>query len=152
MRPVYAVETLALCWDEGQELLQEHWREIALNRDQIVLAPDLASYQDMERRGQLLLVTMRVEGKLVGYHASLIRPHLHYRHSLTAFTDVFYVKPEHRLGRNAMHLFEHVEYQLKNRGVERMYASCKLSLDLLPLFTRVLGWTEIERVFSKMVA
>jgi|SRR5271154_6877167 len=147
-----AVETLAECWEEGQALLELHWREIALNRDLIKLDPDLASYQDLERHGQLQLVTMRDDqGTLWGYHVSLIRPHLHYHSSLTAFTDVFFIHPDHRQGTAAWKLFRFVEAQLKRRGVQRMYATCKLSLDLKPLFLR-LGWTEIERVFTKLVA
>jgi len=146
-----AVETLAQCWDEGQALLKLHWAEIALHRELIPLEPDLMSYQDLERRGQLLLVTMRDdEGTLVGYHVTLIRPHLHYHSSLTGFTDVFFIHPDHRKGTAALKLFRFVERQLALRSVERMYATCKLSLDLKPLFTR-LGWDEIERVFCKLV-
>jgi GNAT superfamily N-acetyltransferase len=146
-----AVETLAECWEEGQALLELHWQEIALHRDLIPLAPDLASYQELERRGQLQLVTMRDdEGTLYGYHVTLIRPHLHYRHSLTGFVDVYYLHPSQRKGSTAALLFRFAEAHLKARGVQRMYASCKLSLDLQVLFRRV-GWTEIERVFSKLV-
>lgn len=146
-----AVETLAQCWDEGQALLRLHWAEIALHRELIALDPDFASYQDMERRGQLLLVTMRDdEGTLCGYHVSLVRPHLHYRSSLTAFTDVFYIHPAQRKGAAASKLFKFVEGELERAGVERMYATCKLSLDLKALFTR-LRWTEVERVFTRLV-
>jgi GNAT superfamily N-acetyltransferase len=147
-----AVETLAECWEEGQALLELHWREIALHRDLIPLSPDLASYQDLERRGQLQLVTMRDdEGTLHGYHVTLIRPHLHYQFSLTGFVDVYYLHPSHRKGSAAAQLFRFAESQMKARGVQRMYATCKLSLDLQVLFRRV-GWTEIERVFTKLVA
>jgi len=147
----FAVESLAQCWDQGQALLELHWREIALHQDLIPLAIDRESYEQMERAGQLQLVTMRDdEGILRGYHVSLIRPHLHYRTSLTAFTDVFYIHPDFRKGSTATHLFRYVETQLGFRGVQRMYATCKLSLDLRPLFKR-LRWTMIEYVFTKLV-
>lgn len=125
-----------------------HWREIALDQETIEMAPAVEQYERLENSGQLLIVTMRVNGELVGYHASFIRPHLHYRYSLTAYTDVFFIHPDHRKGRNAWHLFKFVENELAARGVERMFASCKLSLDLLPLFD-ALGWTEVERGFVK---
>ena len=147
----FAVETLAECWEEGQALLKLHWQEIALHRELIPLDPDRESYEQMERAGQLQLVTMRDdEGTLWGYHVSLIRPHLHYRASLTGFTDVFYIHPDQRKGSTAIELFRFVEVALLSRGVQRMYATCKLSLDLRPIFMR-LRWTEIERVFTKLV-
>jgi GNAT superfamily N-acetyltransferase len=147
----FAVETIAQCWDVGQALLEFHWREIALHQDVIPLAPDKESYEDLERHGQLQLVTMRDdEGKLWGYHVSIIRPHLHYRTSLTAFTDVFYIHPDYRKGTSAAKLFKFAEAQLAARGVQRMYATSKLAFDLRPLFV-FLGWTEIERVFVKLV-
>jgi GNAT superfamily N-acetyltransferase len=150
MPTTYQVEPFAQAWPEAQSLLGLHWREIARDRDLIELAPMVDAYQALDASGQLLIVTMRISGNLVGYHASFIKPHLHYARSLTAFTDIFFIHPDHRRGRNAFRLFQAVEAQLKARGVQRMFASCKLSLDLLPLFT-ALGWTEIERNFSKVL-
>lgn len=144
----FQVETLAEAWQQAQALLRAHWLEIARDQDTIELAPAFEQYQHLEASGQFLIVTMRAQGELVGYHASFIRPHLHYATTLMAFTDLFFIHPDHRKGRNAWNLFRTVERELHARGVKRMHASCKLSLDLLPLFT-ALGWTEIERNFSK---
>ena len=146
----YQVEPFSQAWPEAQALLNLHWLEIARDRDTIELSPAVEQYEHLEKAGQLLIVTMRADGALVGYHASFVRPHLHYAKSLTAFTDLFYIHPDYRQGRNAWRLFTKVEDELKKLGVERMFASCKLSLDLLPLFT-ALGWTEIERNFSKLL-
>lgn len=150
MSPVFQVEPFAQAWPDAQVLLRLHWDEIALDKDTIPMAPAAEQYKLLESVGQLLVVTMRIEGELVGYHASFIRPHLHYATTLMAFTDLFYIHPNHRKGRNAWNLFRTVEHELVQRGVKRMHASCKLSLDLLTLF-RALGWTEIERNFSKRI-
>jgi hypothetical protein len=148
----FAVETLAECWDEGQALLRLHWREVAIDQDLIPLDVDFEIYQLIEHRGELQLVTMRDDqGNLCGYHVAFIRPHMRYRTSLTGFFDVFFIHPEHRKGLAAWRLFKFVEAECARRGVQRMYATCKLSLDLSALFIR-LGWTEIERVFTKLVA
>lgn len=148
MRPTYQVEPFAHCWPQAQELLREHWEEIALDKDTIELAPAAAQYQFLEDAGQLLIVTMRVEGELVGYYVGFIRPHLHYSKALHCYTDLFFIQREHRRGRNAMSLFRAVEDELLKLGVVRWFASCKLSLDMLPLFS-AMGWTEIERNFAK---
>lgn len=148
MRPTFQVEQLAQCWDEAQSLLVAHWEEIALDKDTIELSVATEQYRHLEAVGQLLIVTMRMDGRLVGYHVSFVKPHLHYAKTLMAFTDLFYIDPLYRRGLNAFGLFRAVEEQLYLLGVQRMHASCKLSLDLLPLFKR-LGWTEIERNFAK---
>lgn len=148
MSPTFQVESFAQAWPDAQALLKLHWLEIARDQDTIELAPAVEQYQHLEAVGQLLIVTMRQAGELVGYHASFIRPHLHYAKTLMAFTDLFYIHPDHRKGRNAWRLFKRVEHELHARGVERMHGSCKLSLDLTPLFV-ALGWTHIENNFSK---
>lgn len=144
----YQVEAFADAWPDAQELIQLHWREIARDQETIPLEPDLEFYRAIDQAKALLIVTARDGGTLVGYHASLIRPHMHYRNSMTAFTDLFFIHKDYRSGRNAWRLFRKVEQELAARGVQRMFASCKLSLDLLPLF-KALGWNEIERTFSK---
>lgn len=144
----YQVEPFSKVWPDAQELLRLHWHEIARDQDTIPLEPDEAFYLAMERLDALLIVTARHGGALVGYHATFIRKHAHYLNSLTGYTDLFFIHKDYRLGRNAWRLFRRVERELAARGVKRMFASCKLSLDLLPLF-KALGWTEIERTFSK---
>lgn len=150
MAPTCQVEPFSKVWPEAQELIQLHWAEIARDKDVIPLAPALKQYERVEDMGQLQVVTVRQNGALIGYHASFIKPHMHYETSLTAFTDLYYVHPSHRLGRTAMRMFLAVEEEWRQRGVQRAFASCKLEHDLMPLFLR-LGWAEIERGFSKRI-
>jgi Acetyltransferase (GNAT) family len=150
MRPTYQVETLAQAWPQAQELLKAHWREIAIDQDTIELSIAEEQYRHIEAAGQLIIVTMRADEGLVGYYVGFIRPHLHYAKALHCFTDIFYITPRHRRGRNAIDLFKAVERALSERQVVRWYTSCKLSLDMLPLF-EALGFTQIERNFAKLV-
>ena len=98
----------------------------------------------------LHVVTVRKTSELVGYHVSIVRPHLHYKSSLSAFTDIYFVLQEHRKNMTGYRLFQFVEKTLRERGVERMFTGTKLSLDMGKLFLHQ-GWTEVERHFSKYI-
>lgn len=136
--------------DQMAHLWPLHWEEVAVNKDQIKLDPDFATYDLYARGGMLHIVVARKEGEVIGYHFSIVRPHLHYRQSLSAFTDIYYISPAHRTGRTPLRLFQFVEKTLKARGVQKMFTGTKLSLDAGPLF-EYMGWKETERLFVKMI-
>ena len=121
-----------------------------MNKDRIKLSPDYGLYEHMQREGQLHIVTVRKDGEIIGYHISIVKPHLHYKESLSGFTDVFFVHPEHRRGRVGLRMFEEVEKTLKARGVEKLFGATKLHLDIGKLYER-LGWVETERLFTKFI-
>lgn len=146
----YAVEDWFAVKDEMSRLWPEHWQEVAVNKDAIKLDPDFDTYATFANGGMLHIVVARKAGEIVGYHFSVVRPHLHYRQSLSAFTDIYYIAPAHRTGRTPLRLFQFVEQTLKSRGVQKMFTGTKLSLDAGPLF-EYMGWTETERLFVKMI-
>ncbi|WP_017758043.1 GNAT family N-acetyltransferase [Pseudacidovorax intermedius] len=144
----FAVEDWFAVRDEMSHLWPAHWEEVAVNRDTIPLELDMESYDRYAMCGALHIVVARAGGEVVGYHASIVRPHLHYRSSLSAFTDVYYIAPAHRTGRTPLRLFQFVEKTLKERGVQRMFTGTKKSLDIGNLFEHM-GWTEFERHYVK---
>lgn len=147
----YQVEQLADCLSEIELLLQDHFQEIATNKDKLEYAKmDVESYVAMERAGQLHIVTVRSKGKVVGYHVAFVRPHLHYVHVLSAITDVYYVKPEYRRGLVGVRLFREAEFTLKARGVKRIFSGTKLHKNMGRLF-EYLGWQETERLYCKWI-
>lgn len=146
----YATESLRDSQPEFEELLPGHWEEIARDRDVIKLAPDWPSYHALEAAGQLHFLVCRVDGKMVGYHLAFVRPHLHYKNSLSCITDIFYLKPEFRKGGIGKNLFVESEKVLKARGVQKVFLGCKIVLDLTPLFEK-LGYHKIEYVFAKVI-
>jgi len=131
-------------------LLEGHWQEIALNQDTIKLNPDYEQYKVLFRVGAMRMVTAREEGKLVGYCICLIRPHIHYKDSLTATNDIFYIHPDYRKGMTGVKLFKAVETIMKSYGVQRIMMMTKKHKDVGPIFER-LGYTEAERVFTKVI-
>jgi len=135
---------------ESAHLWPRHWEEIALDRDRIKLNIDYAQYDWLDAQGALHVVAARSDGSIIGYHLSIIRPHLHYADSLSAFTDVYFVAPEFRKGRTGLKLFQFVEKTLKARGVQKMFTGTKLHHDMGRLFER-LGWRETERLYTKVI-
>jgi hypothetical protein len=81
----------------------------------------------------------------------MLLTHLHYKDAgLMYYTDVYYLKPEHRRGGNGAKFMIAVQQILKFRGVVKLYMSTKVHQDNGPLFER-LGMKLSDRVFTKML-
>lgn len=146
----YMVEPWSSVWPELQPLWNAHWEQVALNRDKIKLNVDMEAYAKYEAEGALHVMVVRNDGKVIGYHLSIIRTHLHYKDSLNAFTDVYYLDKEFQGTTVGVKMFKEVEKTLKARGVEKMFTGTKISLDRGKIFD-YLGWTETERLYTKWI-
>ena len=141
------VERLTERLEEMKPLFPLHWEELALNKDRVPLDPQYDVYLERDARGEVLFVTLREVGELVGYFVGFVVPGLHYRTCLTLTMDIFYVRPDKR-GRCGVKLFREVEREAKRRGVKRMFVGSKCHKDASWLFER-LGYEEVERYYSK---
>lgn len=142
------VESFEQQLSELQKLLPEHYKELALNQDKVPLDPQYSVYIEREHRGELLFVTLREAGELVGYFIGFIAPGLHYRTCLTCTMDIFYVRADKRTGTAGVRLFRFVESELKRRGVQRWFMGSKLHADASALFKRI-GAAPVETYYSK---
>lgn len=146
----FAIETIDQVLDDMAWLWQVHWEEIALDRAKVPLNPDVDTFRVLEEAGLLLIVTARDGEKMVGYHVTIVRPHLHYKQSLTAYADMYFIHPDYRQGMTGVRLFKYLERVLRERGVDRIYQGTKLHKDMGRLFER-LGYKETERLFVKWI-
>lgn len=146
----YMVEPWSSVWPELQPLWNEHWEQVALNRDTIKLNVDMEAYANYEAQGALHVLVVREDGKVIGYHLSIIRTHLHYKDSLNAFTDVYFLDHAHQGSTVGVKMFKEVEKSLRARGVEKMFTGTKVSLDRGDLFEH-LGWTLTEKLYTKYI-
>jgi hypothetical protein len=135
---------------ELPELWNRHWDEVALDKEAVPLAPDWMGYKELERLGMLHIMTARADGKLIGYYFAFVRPHLHYRHTQHAWSDIFIILPEYRKGLTGYRLFVETEKMLKSLGVRKSYVVTKVHIPLKMLMKR-LGYRFIERVYSKLL-
>lgn len=144
-------EKWADCVAEMRALWPEHWKELALDREKVELGCDEAKYEQGEAIGCLHIVTARSDGKLAGYYYGMLMHHLHYKDAgLMCYSDVYFLKPEHRKGANGARFLAAIMDSLKRRGVVKFYLSTKVHQDHGELFERF-GMKCTDRVFTKLL-
>lgn len=137
------VEPFPAFLEEVKPLLSRHYEELALNQDKVPLDPQYHVYLERDARGEVLLVTLRTAGDLVGYFVGFVNPGLHYQTCLTLLLDIFWLAPEHRGQSGGLRLFKAVEAEAKRRGVKRMFVGSKCHKDASRLF-EALGYEKCE--------
>jgi GNAT superfamily N-acetyltransferase len=143
-------ESFADVWPELEPCLDAHWREIAQDQDKMPLDVDVEAYKVLGEQGRLSVVTLRVTGELVGYFAAFIHHHLHYRQTLCAHVDVYYLKPAYRGQGYGRFLFQVAEAALQARGVQKVFAGTKVYADVSPLFAQG-HWVKTETLYTKWI-
>ena len=142
----YRRESLADALTESWPLLERHYQEIAHYAD-IPLAPDIEQYLAWEQAGILRAYSVRLGmGTLIGYAVYLIRPHPHYRSSLTAIQDILFILPEHR-GRG-LAFIDWCDQQLKAENVQVVLHHCKAAHDFGRALMR-LGYEKIDIIYGR---
>ena len=144
------VEPYSKCLPELMECYDLHWEELALNKDKVPLDPQYDLYEARDDAGQLLLVTLRETGRLVGYFIGFIAPGFHYKTCLTLTMDIFWTHPDVRGGFSGVKLFRLVEKEAKRRGVHRMFYGSKFHKDASRLF-EFLKMEPVEMYYTKWI-
>lgn len=142
------VERYSDCLEEMKALYPQHWEELALNQDKVPLDPEYSIYLQRDALGEVLFVSLRELGELVGYFIGFVAPGLHYKTCLTLTMDIFWVKPEVRGRWGGVKLFRAVLAEAERRGVQRVFAGSKVHKDASILFER-LGFEPVEIYYSK---
>ncbi len=143
-------EPYRLAQAEMLPLLVDHWHEVADHKAEIPWAPDWSSYAKLEELGILSVFTAREGAELAGYYVNSVMPHPHYRGSLFAFIDVYYLAPNFRKGMTAMRFLMAMEERMRDRGVRVMIGRARLKMGTGPLFER-LGWSPVETCYTKLL-
>lgn len=144
----YQVESFTERLPELKPILPLHYEELALDKDKVPLSPQYDIYTKREALGELIFVTARKDGELVGYFIGFIAPGLHYSTCLTCIMDIFYIHPDYRGSNAGFEMFNYTEKKLKKRGVDRWFVGSKVHLDASWLFER-LGFDRVETTYSK---
>ncbi len=130
--------TLSLEWeplqrllDDGvEDLLAAHWGEVACDKEAIPLAPDWERAFMLQRAGALYTAAYRRDGRLIGYNAFHVTPHIHYRHSAHAVNDVVYLDPDERKGFAGVKLIRGTEALLREVGAVKIMYRCKTHVNI----------------------
>lgn len=150
MTAQFAVERLDDAYKDALDLLRLHYDEVAPYKETLALDPDMATYRQLEDVGQLIVLTAREAGALVGYMLMFLRPHLHYRKTLVAIDDIHFVHPAHRKGSLGLRLIQYAEGEMARRGAKIMVLRTKSDPGLNHglLFERI-GYAPLDVVYSK---
>ena len=133
--------------DDIKPLIEEHWHEIALNKDAIKLNPDWENYAMLDKLGALRIYTGREDGELKGYFILITSRSLHYKDHLFANNDIIFISKSHRKGLTGLKLIKYAMKKLKDEGVTLMNVNTKLHQPFDAVMER-LGFNCIERIYS----
>ena len=148
----YEHESYSAIAEEIRPLLRRHWEAIANDKEAVPLDVDEEKYRALDSAGLLVIITARVDGRLVGYIAAILSPHLHYRSTLFATFDVFWMEPEFRSGLNGVGLFMRMLLQLKAAGVVKVVGQSKVGSgrDVSAIY-RALGFEQAEILYTRTI-
>jgi hypothetical protein len=145
----FQVEPVDKWAPESKELVYAHWQELGLDLD-LEIAPDFEKMKILEGMGMFKVITVREDGRLVGYLLAVVNTHLHYRNSPPVLiVDAYYISPECRSG-TGVKLVRFTETLAKELGTIKVYFSCKVHKDHSKLFT-ALGYRLSDFAFTKRI-
>lgn len=137
--------------EEIEHLLQLHYQEVALHKDEIPLDPDWPRYVAMEERGNCHVYTARLDGRLIGYSVFFTHQHIHYSGTMVANNDILFVHPEYRKGSSAgIKLIKFSEEQLKAMGVIKLTWHIKFKNDWSAVLYRR-GYEDEDKIVGKIL-
>lgn len=147
---VYGLDSFVGIREEIEPLLDQHWEEIALNKDTIKLNPDWEKYATLDANGLLRVFTARNDGKLIGYFVVILSVSLHYSDHLFAHNDIIFLAKESRKGMTGVKLIKYAEKHLAQEGVKQLFINTKRHQPFDPILER-LKFNEVEKVYAKVL-
>jgi GNAT superfamily N-acetyltransferase len=143
-----------------QWLLLDHYDENAPIKRVFKQDLDWSRYMQAQDKDEFFLVTARIGlpqlkvesaglvGKLVGYMAMFLQPHLHYRQTKVACDDAHYLMPEYRGQGAGKAMIAFAEKVAAERGASVFSMRCKAEQSHAHIFES-LGYKLTDLVFLK---
>lgn len=141
-------ESFKDCLDELKPLFQEEWDEWN-QYPQFSLDPKYEWYLKAEEAGVYHLVTVRVEGVLVGFITAVLHPDMH-SDAFTCTGDTHFIKKEYRNGITSVRLFTQFTKEMKDLGAQRIIISSPYKEDRTRFFEH-LGYHPHEITMIKTI-
>lgn len=142
--------TVAEIMDNGADLFQQHWNEIALNKQVMVLNPDRTRYEALETGGNLIVLGAYENNVLVGYSVSFVTTHFHYSDLKVAQNDLLFLVNRLRGTRLGLDLIYETEREAGARQCGMMLWHAKPNTTLINLLPRM-GYGVQDIIYSKVI-
>lgn len=132
-------------------LFERHWKELGSNREQVQLDPDWDRYFSLDTVGSLHITTARCGDVLAGYIFNIVGPHLHYRSTLHAEVEMFWLDPSYRGTWFSVRWARANEALLDGLGVRRRHVGIKKGYmdGRVALIFKRLGYDIVEHLYGK---
>lgn len=154
---VFAVERWAEYFADCGDLWREHYDEIGSDKSKMPMRPDAARFQFLDETGQLLIITARRDGKMVGYLVVVVCPHPHYADVLCGFEDAYFLTSAERKGsgmnfrsQTGVRLIQEGTRVLALAGVKKVFFHTKESRNLGVVFRR-LGFKKSDEIYTTWI-
>lgn len=146
------IETLPVSFFEENcnDLFNEHYEEIALNKRVMKLLPNWDRYFSLEQAGMILCLGAFLGEECIGYSINFFTNHMHYKEMFYMQNDLLFVAEEHRKTRVGLDLIRETEKQAFARGAEMMLWHAKENTSLNTLMPR-LGYKVQDIIYSKVL-
>jgi len=122
---------------EATTLFEEHYKEIARNKEVMKLKPDETTYRQMEEMRKIFILSARQNDVLIGYSVNFVTNHLHYADLKLAQNDLLFISKEQRGGRVGLKLIRETEKHATLLGCKLMLWHCKENTTLSSLLPRI---------------
>lgn len=143
-----AEESLDAMWADAQPLLDGHWRETTITPD-VPLEVNRAAYAAAEAAGQLVILSARRAGQLLGYAVFGVCAPPHHQSLRYGVLDAFYVDPSARGRWLGVRLIRAAEEVLRARGCQRVLYGTKPQCPTLAALLERLQYVPCEVRYQK---
>ena len=141
----YQLEPLFTFVPNLAPLMEEHYKEIGDSSLEPHL--DLPLYQGFETGGNLPILTVREDGKMIGYVVVFVKQHPHYK-ELCGFEDAYFLSSQARKRGVGREMIEKMLEHLKARGVKKVFFHSKKKSSHKELFT-TLGFGHSDEIWAR---
>jgi len=131
-------------------LFEEHYEEIARNKQIMKLKPNYELYEALDSTGWLFIYVAMQGDVCIGYSMNIMVHHLHYADLRIAQNDILFVKKEFRGGRLGLRLLKATEDYAKSEGCKLMLWHAKENTALANLLPK-LKYGVQEIMYSKEI-
>lgn len=131
------VGCMSTIFDNLDDMLYEHWDEVAKNKHLMVLKPDKDVYFKLEAAGSLSVLIAYVGDEIAGYSINIKTPHLHYADLMCMTNDVIFITKKYRPTPLGLRLIKRTEEEAKKAGAQLMFWHAKQDSSLDKILPRI---------------
>ena len=129
-------------------LFEEHYKEIARNKEVMKLKPDEETYRNLEKMRRIFILSAWQDDILIGYSVNFVLNHPHYADLVLAQNDLLYIKKEMRGSRAGLRLIKETETHATLLGCKLMLWHAKENTSLSAILPR-LKYAVQDIIYSK---